>query len=409
MAEFFFVTCPRGLEHGLAHELTALGALKTTVTDGGVKCEANDIEFMYHANLESRLASRILWKIDEGHYTSENDLYNTAYQLRWERFFSVDKTLKIQVTGIHSPLQSLNFATLRIKDAICDRFRLNYAKRPSVDTSYPDIRIHAFLEKQHYTFYFDTSGEALFKRGWREETQEAPVRENLAAGILHLAGWTPDTPLFDPFCGSGTFLIEAAHQQLKRAPGLKREFAFKHLLIYNREQWESIHQAAVKRYETERELTLSKKTMLFLGRDIHEDTLRKARYNAVVAGVEPFIQFEFGDIRKLLTAPFEKGVWLCNPPYGVRLSDQKALEELYPELGTLLKQHFPGWRIYFFTGDQRLPKLIRLAPTKRIPLFNGALECRLYEFVMMEGRPKLKQLQMNAGEKPLPTPNEDKS
>lgn len=392
MAESFFVTCPRGLESLLEQELLQLGATHTVITDGGIQCDANELSFMYDVNLESRLASRVLWKIDEGHYNNENDLYNLAYHTRWERYFSVEKTIKVQITSINSPLQSLNFATLKIKDAICDRFRVNYAKRPSVETTWPDVRICIFLNNQHCIFYIDTSGDALFKRGWREETQEAPIRENLAAGILKLAGWTPDLPLFDPFCGSGTFLIEAAHQKLNRAPGLKREFAFQHLLKYNPTEWAEKHQAAVKRFEDACALCEKESAPTLLGRDIDETALHAARHNAKIAGVQHFIHFEMGDATTQHAAPFNQGIWLCNPPYGVRLSDQKALEQLYPQLGDTLKQFFAGWKAYFFTGDQRLPKLIRLSTTKRTPLYNGALECRLYEFIMMEGRPKRKEL-----------------
>jgi putative N6-adenine-specific DNA methylase len=409
MAEHFFITCPRGLEPFLAEELTTLGAHHLATTEGGVQCQADDLNFIYQANLHSRLASRVLWKLDSGHYSSEKDLYNSAYYARWERLFHVDKTIKVAVTGIQSPLQSLNFATLKIKDAICDRFRVNYAKRPSVETTWPDVRIHAFLEKQQFTFYLDTSGEALFKRGWRTETQEAPVRENLAAGILKISGWTPGTPLFDPFCGSGTFLIEAAHQALKRPPGLERSFAFEHLLFFKREQWSALKEAAHEEYRTTCEKARSLESpILFLGSDHHEDTINKARHNAESAGVAEFVRFEVKDVNHYEAAPFSSGIWLSNPPYGVRLSDQKTLEMLYPRLGDLLKQHFANWKAYFFSGDQRLPKLIRLAPTKRTPLFNGALECRLYEFVIQEGRPTRKQL-LEGTEAQKPAANVEKS
>ncbi|HEX9672807.1 MAG TPA: THUMP domain-containing protein, partial [Burkholderiales bacterium] len=211
--ERFFATCPRGLEQVLAAELAALGARETKAVDGGASF-SGDLGLCYAANLESRVASRVLWQVGHARYRSEHDVFEAARALPWTRFFDVGRTIRVSVSAIKSPVKSLDFVTLRVKDAVCDAFRAAQGKRPDVDTETPDVRIHAFLTRDEATFYLDTSGEPLFKRGWRALAGEAPLRENLAAGILRLAGWRAPVPLFDPMCGSGTFLVEAAMMAL---------------------------------------------------------------------------------------------------------------------------------------------------------------------------------------------------
>ena len=225
MPEYFFAPCPRGLEAVLTAELEALGASSLQATDGGVGF-SGPFELCYRANLESRIASRILWRVCSGRYRREEDIYKAVHALPWLDWFDVARTIMVKVSAKRCPLQSLDFITLKIKDAVCDKFRDLTGERPSVDTHEPDMRIHAFLEEETFALYLDTSGEALFKRGLRRASVEAPLRENLAAGILHLSGWKPGEALLDPMCGSGTFLMEAAQMALDIAPGLGREFAF---------------------------------------------------------------------------------------------------------------------------------------------------------------------------------------
>jgi putative N6-adenine-specific DNA methylase len=210
----YFCPCPRGMETALAEELTEIAQLSTTFkvhnqVPGGVHC-SGALQDAYRVNLHSRIASRVLMRMGHSSYANENDIYDLVMDQKWEDWFDVDHTIRVDVTAVKSPLRSLEFTTLKIKDAICDRFRDQFNKRPSVDTKEPDMRIVGFLDQRNFTIYLDTSGEALFKRGWREETGDAPLRENLAAGMLRVAGWKPGIPLFDPMCGSGTILIEAA-------------------------------------------------------------------------------------------------------------------------------------------------------------------------------------------------------
>src|SRR5215831_1515319 len=221
--ERFFAPCPRGLEGALAAELAGLGASEIEQAEGGVGF-AGPIELAYRANLESRLASRVLWRVGDAAYSNEDDVYASAHALDWPGWFRADRTLRVDVAATRSPLKSLEFATLRVKDAVCDRHRAAGGRRPSVDKQRPDVRVHVHLTASHATYYLDTSGEPLFKRGYRREQAEAPLRENLAAGLLRLADWAPAQPLLDPMCGSGTIVIEAALIALDIAPGLRRTF-----------------------------------------------------------------------------------------------------------------------------------------------------------------------------------------
>ena len=243
--EHFFATAPRGLEALLAAELAALGAKNAAAVPGGVAF-AGDWQTCYRANLWSRLASRVLWRVAEFEYRDEADLYEAAQRIDWTRYFTVERTLRVNVSAQKSPLTSLDFATLRIKDAVCDRFRDAGGGRPNVDRANPDVRVHAFLEAARGALYLDTSGEPLFKRGWRASAGEAPLRENLAAGIVQLSGWKFDEPLLDPMCGGGTLLVEAAAMARGRAPGANRRFGFEKSKVFSASLWEKEKKASLQ-------------------------------------------------------------------------------------------------------------------------------------------------------------------
>ncbi|MEO8565935.1 MAG: THUMP domain-containing protein [Betaproteobacteria bacterium] len=376
MSEHFFAPCPRGLEAPLAAELDALGASEITTTDGGAAF-AGQMQLAYRANLESRLASRILWRVGHGAYRDENDVYDLAKALDWPRWFRVDRTLRVDVAASRSPLTSLEFATLRIKDAVCDRHRAVGGVRPSISKDRPDVRVHAYLTATDASFYLDTSGEPLFKRGYRRETADAPLRENLAAGLLRLAGWQPGTPLLDPMCGSGTIAIEAALIALDLAPGLKRTFGFQKLSWYDGPAWQRIKQAAQRRAKPLAPLPI-------WASDDDATAIHQCSENIAAAGIGGTIVVERADALTR-SAPATAGVIVTNPPYGVRLADSGALAAFYPQLGDALKRRYAGWTAYLLSGDTRLPKLIGLKASRRTPLFNGALECRLYEYRLIAG------------------------
>jgi len=372
-SETFFASCPRGLESLLLQELVSLEAKESKETPGGVAFSGT-WETCYRANLWSRIASRVLWRVADFSYKNETDLYAAAKAVDWPGYFSVQKKIRVNVTAQKSPLKSLEFATLKVKDAVCDRFRDQLGSRPDVDRAAPDVRIHAFLEEAKGILYLDTSGEALFKRGWRMDIAEAPIRENLAAGIIMLSGWKFDQPLLDPMCGGGTLLSEAAAMARGRAPGAKRSFGFEKLAVFDSRLWERI----------KGERTIEPVEPRLYGSDTDPDALKAARRNLGAAGVERWVKLEQSDVLER-AAPEPAGVLVANPPYGERIGSADELAAFYPKLGDALKKRFAGWNCFFFTADLRMPKLIRLQPSRRTPLWNGSLECRLYEFRIVSG------------------------
>jgi putative N6-adenine-specific DNA methylase len=374
--EKFFATCPRGLEPLLAEELQQLKAEKIHAVGGGVQF-SGEFSLCYRANLESRVASRILWQVATGRYRSEDDIYRIAYALPWNDWFEPKLTLRVDVSAIKCPLRSLNFVALKIKDAVCDKIRRLSGRRPSVDVRQPDIPIQGHLTECDFTVYLDTTGGPLFKRGQRIATGEAPLRENLAAAVLRLAGWSPGIPLLDPMCGSGTFLLEAGHMALDIAPGLGRHFAFEKLKNFDKRGWQGLMQQSAARQKPGAFLSI-------YGSDLSGEALKAARTNLAAAGLEGVVSLKRANVLEI-SVPAREGIIVTNPPYGVRLGEQQELVEFYPKLGDVLKKKFSGWRAYLLSADMRLPKLIRLAASKRTPLFNGALECRLFEYKMVEG------------------------
>jgi putative N6-adenine-specific DNA methylase len=374
--EQYFATCPRGLERVLADELTALGARDVGAVDGGVAFRG-ELALCYAANLESRVASRVLWQAGRARYRSERDIFDAARALPWPRHFDVGRTIRVNVSAIKSPVKSLDFVTLSVKDAVCDAFRDKHGKRPDVDTHAPDVRIHVFLTRDEATFYLDTSGDALFKRGWRAATGDAPLRENLAAGIIRLTGWSATAPLYDPMCGSGTFLIEAAMMAQDAAPGLNRAFAFEKLANFDARAWRTLQDKARARRKPAAALAIQ-------GSDKSGTVLGIARQNLAALGLEGTVQLKQMDILDG-SPPAEPGIVVMNPPYGERQASEEELAVFYPKLGDALKQRYAGWTVYILTADLRLAKLIRLTASRRTPLFNGALECRLFEYRMIAG------------------------
>jgi putative N6-adenine-specific DNA methylase len=378
----FFSACPRGLETVLLGELGRLGAREIAAVDGGVRF-AGELALSYAVNLESRIASRVLWQVSHQPYRSERDIFEAARKLPWNDWFPVTHAIRVDVSAIRAPVRSLDFVTLRVKDAVCDAFREKCGSRPDVDTRSPDVRIQVFLSATHCTIYLDTSGEPLFKRGYRKEAGDAPLRENLAAGILALSGWDAASPLLDPMCGSGTFLAEAAMIAIDRAPGLERAFAFEKLSSFDAKAWQKLLQAARTRVRRP-------ETLAIYGSDRYGDALKLARANLAALGVESLVTLKQADVLEM-PPPAPTGVIVTNPPYGVRLQDQQALAELYPKLGDALKKKYAGWTAYIFTADLRLAKLIGLSPSRRTPLYNGALECRLFEFRLVSGGMRRRQ------------------
>jgi putative N6-adenine-specific DNA methylase len=320
--------------------------------------------------------------------------------LPWPSWFDVSRTIKVEITSQKSPVKSLDFTTLKLKDAICDKFREVRNVRPSVATREPDVRIHAHLDQTEAALYLDLSGEPLFKRGKREHTGDAPLKKNLAAGIIALTGWRPEETLFDPMCGSGTFLVEAAEMALNIAPGLSggspRKFALQKLMEFQEPLWKRLIDEA-------RASEKPKSIASVFGSDMYGDTLKIARENLLANGLGDSVQLKQANVLEI-SPPTDSGVLVTNPPYGDRIGDSEALKQLYPKLGDLLKQKFAGWRAYFFSGDTNLPKGIRLSVSRKTPLFNGKIECRLYEYKLVAGGNRREK----PGAEPVPVPAANK-
>lgn len=371
----FFAPCPRGLEHLLEAELKSINATHIKSTHGGVAF-SGDLAVMYRANLHSRIASRILLRLGSQGYKKEEDVYNLVARMPWSSYFSTDHTIKVDVTAIKSPLKSLEFITLRIKDAVCDYFRDLMDVRPSVDTANPDVRIYAFLTEFDATIYLDTSGEALFKRGWRFDKGRAPLRENLAAGLIMLSGWTPDQSLLDPMCGSGTIVIEAGLMAAGIPPGWQRMFAFENYRGFDKTLWDKVRN----------EVVIDKTPRALYASDISAHAVHDLENNLQRAQLPFSIAFEQSNVLDIMPMS-DSGVLISNPPYGERIDVTTPDETtvFFKQWADHLKANFSGWNAYLLTSDRDTPKYMRLSPSKKTPLYNGALDCRLFEFKMVAG------------------------
>lgn len=382
MAERFFAVCPKGVEGLLADELRRLHAAQVAATASGVGFSGS-LATAYAANLHSRTASRVLWLAAEGTYRGEDDLYQLARGVAWEREFAPEQRLRVEVTAHRSPLRSLQFATLRIKDAICDRARELSGVRPSIDRAHPEVQVFAHLTDRQAQLYIDLSGESLFKRGWRTDKGEAPIKENLAAALLLLSGWDPGQPLLDPFCGSGTIVIEAACIASGRPPGLQRRFGFERLRGFDRAAWNALQQQARAAVRDEVDARI-------VGRDISSRVVTVAAANAARAGLEPMmrsgaLRFEVADARTG-EPPAPTGFIVTNPPYGEQSHPKSAMvPAMMGDVAAQLKRRFAGWQAWLLSSDLRLPQQMRLKESARTVLFNGPLECRLFRFEMVAG------------------------
>jgi putative N6-adenine-specific DNA methylase len=394
-----FLPCAAGVEELLAHEvhaLTGLSGQDLLTRRGGVMARASWRDAM-RLNLHSRLAQRVLVQLSYTEYRSEQDLYRAAFDVAWEIWFTPKQSMKVEVTAQHSPLTSLNFAALKIKDAVCDRFRDKaHGVRPDVNTQWPDVRIYAHLTTDTCSLYIDTSGEPLFKRGWREDKGEAPLKETLAAAMIAACGWADGDadllPLYDPCCGSGTIAIEAAQIACNIAPGALRHFAFEKYLPFQAHVWSVIKQEAAAEVVKPQP---GQKALIY-GSDVAHRMVDFAQRNAERAGVADVIEFRGGDALQRLPPSEVAGVMLLNPPYGERIAvagvsarEQAVTEdggEFFSQLASHWKKNFPGWSAWILTPDLKLPGKMRLKESRRVPMWNGPIECRMFRFDMVDGK-----------------------
>jgi putative N6-adenine-specific DNA methylase len=369
----YFATCARGLEPLLARELAILGAQGIEEGRGGVSFRG-DRALLYRANLWLRTAVRVLQPVMEREVRSPDELYEAVRAIDWNAHLTPDHTLAVDCNVRDSAITHSQYAARRVKDAICDQFRDKTGRRPSVDVERPMVGLNLHIHKDRAVLSLDSSWHSLHKRGYRPIQTIAPLNEALAAALILHSGWDPTTPLVDPLCGSGTFCIEAAWIALNRAPGLTREwFGFQGWLDFDRPLWNAIRDDA--RRAVKKELPAP-----IVGGDNHPGALNLARQNARAAGVGHVLAFLRRDIRD--ARPPEgagPGVLICNPPYGERIGDEKELVPLYSAIGQTVRDHFPGWRLFVFTSNQKLARKVGLPVRAKTPFFNGKLECRLWE------------------------------
>jgi putative N6-adenine-specific DNA methylase len=394
-----FMPCAAGVEEYLAaevHALTGLMGQDLLIRRAGVMARASWRDAM-RLNLHSRLAQRVLVQLSYTEYRNEQDLYRAAKDVAWEIWFTPKQSIKVEVTAQHSPLNSLNFAALKIKDAVCDRFRDKaHGVRPDVNTQWPDVRIYAHLTTDSCSLYIDTSGEPLFKRGWREDKGDAPLKETLAAAMIAACGWADGEddllPLYDPCCGSGTIAIEAAQIACNIAPGSLRRFAFEKYLPFQAHVWQAIQAEAAQAVVRPE----PGQAALIYGSDVSHRMVDFAQRNAERAGVADVVEFRGGDALQRMPPCSTPGVMLLNPPYGERIEvggvaarEQAVTEdggEFFNQLSSHWKKNYAGWTAWVLTPDLKLPGKMRLKESRRVPMWNGPIECRMFRFDMVRGK-----------------------
>lgn len=373
----YFVTCARGLEAITAEDLKRLGAQATEEQPGGVYF-TGDQDILYRAHLELRTGNRILLPLRSFPCRSPEDLYENIKKFKWETFLREGLTFAVDCTlsGRNGPqLNHSQYAKLKAKDAIVDRMREKTGDRPNVDPENPDISIVLYVRDGLCTLNMDATGPSLHERGYRDPGAAAPLKESLAAGILALAGWDPSTPLIDPMCGSGTFLAEGMLKACNIAPGLLRE----HFLFMN---WPDFHEPRWNKLVTEAEnAARDPQPGQIWGFDQNPEAVKQAKGAMKTLGFAQAVEIQRRAFRDFaIPEGLKPGLIIMNPPYGERLDEVETLKPLYKEFGDTFKQKCKGWRAGVFTGSSELAKVIGLRATRRIPLWNGPIECRLLTY-----------------------------
>lgn len=368
----FFATTAKGLEEVLADELLALELNTVKASNGGVAFSGT-IEDGYRACLWLRTANRVLMPMSRFACPSQEALYEGVHALNWEDYLTPEMTLAVDANLRDSAITHSRFAALKTKDAIVDRIRQRCRRRPNVNPKNPDLRINLHLAKDQCTISLDLAGTGLHRRGYRRDPTIAPLKETLAAGLVALTGWDQTTHFVDPMCGSGSLPTEAALLAGNTAPGLlSPDFGFQHWLNYDAGIWQNLLNEARQDHKLVPD-------HLIFGSDRERKAVELARRNADGSGVGNKIRWSQHDFAKL-APPSTKGTLICNPPYGERIGDEASLEAFYGKIGDTLKQRWKGWTAWVFTGNLPLAKRIGLKPSRRIVLFNGPIECRLFKF-----------------------------
>lgn len=367
----FFAAAPRGYEYALSLELAELGASEVKESVAGVYFSAS-LELAYRITLWSRVASRIILVIYKGPCETPEQLYNAAYCIDWQTHFSNKSSFNIDFHGVGGFIKNSQFGALKVKDAVVDRFRDDGLNRPDVARVDADFKIDAHYRRGQITLGINFSGPALHQRGYRATTGEAPLKENLAANMLVRSGWTlSKQDLLDPFCGSGTILIEAAMVACDIAPALYRQrFGFQKWLRHQDKVWDELLEEAKARAS----LGVNRCEVKFFGSDIDSRLVALAKRNAQNAGVADLIEFSVSNALDV-KPPVASGYLITNPPYGERLGTVTSLLQLYYQLGDRFKSEFGGWQIAVLNSDIELLSALKLKADKQMKMYNGALEC----------------------------------
>ncbi len=369
----FFASCPKGLVEPLEAELQALGFKPYDRSQNGIFFDSN-WEGCYKVNLHTRYASRILKPVLSFTAYQADELYHNILKHDFTKYISSHQTIKVEASTKDSKLKDQRFIAMKVKDAIVDQFREKTGERPSVDNLRPDFTVYIKSYKNHFSVAIDTSGDSLFMRGYRLEAGDAPLKENLAAGLLQLAEWDQKTPIVDPMCGAGTILIEAAMMVMNVAPGsMRKRFGFMNLKGFNKEAWERIVDEAIS---AEKE---DCGELHFYGYDIDRKVLMKAIENAKRAGVNGCIKFKRESVMAL-KAPVEKGLIVTNPPYGARIGDEDNLRDVYRDFSHTLKTEFKGWNAWILSGNKDLIADLKLKASRKHFVYNGNIECRFLKY-----------------------------
>lgn len=375
----FLATTPKGLAEALENEIQALGITKTQKIPGGVFFEGN-WEDCYKVNLHSRTATRVLKPVLDFVAYKGDDIYHNVYRKHdFTKYIKPNQSIKIEASLLECAIADQRFLAMRVKDAVVDQFRDKFGVRPDVDNDFPTLKIFVRGNRNQYNISIDTTGESLFMRGYRKDTGEAPLKENLAAGMLLMSGWDKKSSVVDPLCGSGTILIEAALMATNVAPGMSRKrFGFMDLQGFQKETWEKVVDQAIAMETPEIDFK-------FYGSDIDRKVLKMAKENAVRAGVDHLIEFKAESVATVAPAEGVKGLLMTNPPYGARIGDEDNLRDVYRDLGFSLKHRFMGWDAWLLSGNKDLIGDLKLKSTRKHFLFNGPIECRLLKYEMFEG------------------------
>ncbi len=368
-----FIKTLQGLEPYLKKEVETIGGLEVRIGNRSVSCEG-DLEFIYKANYLLRTALRVLINILSFKAKSESDLYKEIKKFDWSSYLTLSQTFAIDHTVFSDYIKHSKFASLKMKDAIVDQFRDKVGSRPNVDTKSPDVRfnLHGYGDTFHVSV--DSSGESLNKRGYRGVGHEAPLNEVLAAGMLKIAGWNPNITLIDPMCGTGTILIEAGMIAQNIPPQfLRRDFGFK--------TWKNFNPGLWYRVKSEADSKIKKSRFNIRGGDIDSKAARTASQSLRKLGLDKEIEVRKSSFEN--QHPSGQGMMITNPPYGERIG--KDVEHLYQKLGDTLKNRFSGYDAWILSSNMRALKQLRLKPSERINLYNGALECQYCKYEMYQG------------------------